>query len=213
MTTKTISTLTIRTLGEAKVSTMDRPAYLTTMASPVLLAEALHVASGRTRIRRAHTKTREEVRGGGRKPWAQKGTGRARHASIRSPIWVGGGTTFGPRSRKERIMPLSVTARRRALATALTAHAEMGALEVLRFVGEVPRKTKEVASVLQGKRGLLVILDRSHESFSRAARNIPSIRVAMADQVTLDDIIWAQQVWLDETALPLMAARATTASH
>src|SRR5687767_13595733 len=92
-----------RIFGEKKVTKVAAPAFLAVAASPLLLAQALHTSRKRTRIRRAHTKERAEVRGGGRKPWKQKGTGRSRHGSSRSPIWVGGGTTFGPRSRHERI--------------------------------------------------------------------------------------------------------------
>lgn len=201
--------LSVREFGSDKTTAMTVPAYLNAAAEPVLIAEALHVGRQRVRIRRAHTKDRQEVRGGGRKPWKQKGTGRARAASIRSPLWVGGGTTFGPRTRKERVLPLSVTARRLALASVLTAHTQSSTLEVVRFTQDVPLKTKEVVGKLQNRRGLLVLLDESHAGFARAARNLRSVRVRPASGVTLEDVVWAQHVWIDEAALPAVAARCT----
>jgi large subunit ribosomal protein L4 len=206
---KKAASLPVRVVGQAKTSKMDCPDYLMVSVSPVLIAEALHVARSRSRIRTAHTKIREEVRGGGKKPWAQKGTGRARHASTRSPLWVGGGVTFGPRTRKERITSLSATARRRAFAAALSTHVEAGVLEVIQMPKEVPTKTKDVVKETAGKRALLVVVSQDNAAFAQAVRNLPSVRVATADQVTLEDVVWAQNVWLDEAALPVIAARST----
>src|SRR3989344_4420590 len=101
---KTTNQLPVVVMGEQKQGEAPLPDFLTGTVSPLLLAQVRHTQRKRSRVRRAHTKERAEVRGGGRKPWKQKGTGRARHASTRSPIWVGGGTTFGPRVRKERVL-------------------------------------------------------------------------------------------------------------
>src|SRR5690606_29608732 len=94
------------------------------------------------------TKTRTEVRGGGRKPWRQKGTGRARHGSTRSPIWVGGGVTFGPKPRDYRqALPRKV--RRAALRSALSAKVNAGDLIVLDSLSLPEAKTKRMAEVLK----------------------------------------------------------------
>ncbi|MEK7556953.1 MAG: 50S ribosomal protein L4, partial [Patescibacteria group bacterium] len=123
---------------------MKTPEYLTKEVSPALLAQAVYTLHKRARVRTAHTKVRKEVRGGGRKPWKQKGTGRARHASIRSPIWVGGGVVFGPRVRKERVLELPSRMAKAALCGALAWHASAKTLGFVKVSGEIA-KTKEVA--------------------------------------------------------------------
>ena len=95
----------------------------------------------------AHTKDRSEVRGGGKKPWRQKGTGRARHGSNRSPIWVGGGVTFGPRNERNFKKNINRTAARRALACVLTARQRDGHLLVVDNL-ELDGKTKGAVEAL-----------------------------------------------------------------
>ena len=97
----------------------------------------------------AHTKTRGEVRGGGRKPWRQKGTGRARHGSIRSPLWIGGGVTFGPRPDRKFRRKINHRARRLALLSSLSAKVADAALVVVDDLDRVDRKTKQAAMLLQ----------------------------------------------------------------
>lgn len=180
------------------------PAFLKVEVSPALIAQAVHTLRKRTRIRRAHTKTRRDVRGGGRKPWKQKGTGRARHASIRSPIWVGGGTVFGPRARKERVVPLPKRMAKAALAGSLSAHAQAKTLEFVKVEGKAAR-TREVASALQGS-GILV-LGNDNVFFERAVRNLPRVKAFHVSQVTVQDILEAKTVWVDETALAALEKR------
>jgi len=180
------------------------PAYLKVEVSPLLLAQAMHTLSKRTRVRTAHTKTRKEVRGGGRKPWKQKGTGRARHASIRSPIWVGGGTVFGPRARKERVVELPKRMARAALAGALAFHAQNKTLEFVKITGEV-KKTKDVAAAVSDP-GLL-LLAAEHMALGRAARNVARLSVINVETVTVQDILQAPRVWVDEAALPTLEKR------
>src|SRR3989344_5071289 len=114
----TSTVLPVKNLAGKKVGEMDMGWASESTASAILLAQVLHTDVQHARIRRAHTKDRSEVRGGGRKPWKQKGTGRARASSIRSPIWVGGGITFGPRSRHEANKRLPAAQRRKALMAA-----------------------------------------------------------------------------------------------
>lgn len=96
----------------------------------------------------AHTKTRGEVRGGGRKPWRQKGTGRARHGSIRSPIWIGGGIVFGPRSERNFQRKINQRVRRQALLGSLSAKTAESAIILVDDFGPVNRKTKQAAKLL-----------------------------------------------------------------
>ncbi|MBI3251280.1 MAG: 50S ribosomal protein L4 [Candidatus Andersenbacteria bacterium] len=176
-------------------------------ASPVLIAEAVHVYNKRSRVRRAHTKDRAEVRGGGKKPWAQKHTGRARHASIRSPIWVGGGITFGPRSYKSRQVPLSQKQRKGALSGVLQQHVAARTLEFVRFAAEAPAKTKDFLASVNDPRGLLMIVGDSQEAAIRAGRNVPGLRVVTVQNLSTVDVLKAKRVWIDEAALPALQLR------
>lgn len=206
----TTATLPVKTLGSASKDTVAMPAYIAPVSTLALIARAIHTTHRRMRIRKAHTKTRPEVSGGGRKPWKQKGTGRSRHASTRSPIWVGGGITFGPRTRKETVHKTQLKERRKAFAGALSLHAENNTLSVLRFGKDVPAKTKEVAKDVAGKAGLLVILDASHMSAAHAMRNISNVRVRFAEKVLIRDIAHAHEVWIDEAALPIVEKRSVS---
>lgn len=187
-----------------KKAKLAMPAFLNVTVSPALLAQAVHTLHKRTRIRRANTKTRKEVCGGGKKPWKQKGTGRARHASIRSPIWVGGGTVFGPRSRKERVVELPRRMARQALAGSLATHAQAKTLEFVKVEGQVA-KTREVADALSGP-GVLVLGD-ANISLRRAVRNLPRVRAVSVNHVTVQDVLGAKKVWVDEAALAALEKR------
>jgi large subunit ribosomal protein L4 len=149
------------------------------------------------------TKTRSEVRGGGRKPWRQKGTGRARQGSTRAPHWEGGGVVFGPHPRSFRIdMPRKQ--RRLALRSALSAKAQDGGLLVLEsFEIEAP-KTKAVADLIRGvdsPRKVLVVLGSHNEMFEKSARNIPEVRLTLAGNLSVRDIIGADKVLITRDAI------------
>lgn len=151
----------------------------------------------------AHTKTRAEVRGGGRKPWRQKGLGRARHGSIRSPIWVGGGVAHGPRDRNY-VQRTPKKMRALALRGALSARASEGAVKVIgRFDWEVPR-TKPAASLLRdiGADGkALVVVDRSEEIAARSFRNLPQVILGRPGLLNTYDVLWAGTVIFSGLAL------------
>ncbi len=196
-----------RVLGESKATQIDTPAWMAKDIALDTIAQAVHVEQRRARIRRAHTKGRSEVRGGGRKPWKQKGTGRARAGSRRSPIWVGGGITFGPRARKERMLFQSKSQKRLALCGVLFAQAQREALEVVSLPDELPAKTKELVKMLGGVYGMLMIVDESHKDIARVAQNVPAVRVVLASRVTVKDVADAKTVWVDEKALPILESR------
>lgn len=134
--------------GQA-VGTRELPAAV--FGCPVnigILHQAVVAQTANARPVLAHTKTRGEVRGGGRKPWRQKGTGRARHGSIRSPLWIGGGITFGPRSNRNFRLKINARVRRQALLASLSAKAADVAMVVVDDLGPVDRKTKRAAILL-----------------------------------------------------------------
>lgn len=204
---KTALKLNVRTLEDAtSKKTVDSPVYFIS-APLIFIARAIHTTQKRMRIRTAHTKERAEVRGGGRKPWKQKGTGRSRHGSSRSPIWVGGGITFGPRSRKTRVLKTQLKERRRALAAAFALHANNGTLSLLQVPKEVPVKTSVIAKHLKGIRSALIVLDDSHAQLALAVRNIPTLTCREARSVTPADIMDAHEVWIDDAAMSIIEKR------
>lgn len=139
-----------------------------------LLAQALHVYFNNASTHLAHTKTRGEVRGGGRKPWKQKGTGNARAGSKRSPLWVGGGTTFGPRSRDAKL-DLPRKMRKAALISALSQKAADGSIKVISGFEKIQPKTKVMVNLftkLETKIPTLVVLAEKNKNVGLATRNI-----------------------------------------
>ncbi|TVP95028.1 MAG: 50S ribosomal protein L4 [Acholeplasmatales bacterium] len=137
------------------------------------------------------TKNRSEVRGGGRKPWRQKGTGRARQGSIRSPQWVGGGVVFGPTPRDYR-MKVNRKVRRLALKSALSSKVLGEQFVVLDALSLEAAKTKTMVEVLaslslQGK--IMIVLDAMDETIALAARNIPGVSVTTVEQASVYDLL------------------------
>ncbi len=157
-----------------------------------LVHQAVRVALANKRQVLASTKTREEVSGGGRKPWRQKGTGRARHGSIRSPLWKGGGVTFGPTSERNFKLKINKKMARKAFLTALSAKAKDGELLVLDGLKLSAPKTKEMAKIMknfsQVKNGLLALAEKS-EDIKRAGRNLPNLNIINIDNLNILDIL------------------------
>lgn len=207
--TTIVQTVPVRTLGKKSEKDAVAVPEFFAEALPVLIARTIHTTHKRMRIRRAHTKGRSEVRGGGRKPWKQKGTGRSRHGSIRSPIWVGGGITFGPRSRKTTIPKTQLKERRRALAGAFAMHVKNGSLSLLKLADAIPGKTKDMAKHMKGERSVLIVASDSHRELAKVVANIPTIRVRFASTVIPKDIVEAHAVWVDDAALKTLEVRCT----
>ncbi len=168
----------------------------------------------------AHTKGRGEVRGGGKKPWRQKGTGRARHASIRSPIWKGGGVAFGP--TKERIFTQKINKKMKRSALAMILSAKFKDKEIL-FVDNMSLskpKTKEASRVLKAlstrfigdvksKKGpsLILILPAKNQMIERAFSNIPRTEVISAQNMNARSLLEAKQLILTKESLPVIESR------
>ena len=150
------------------------------------------------------TKTRGMVRGGGRKPWKQKGTGRARAGSVRSPLWVGGGTVFGPAPRSHaKDMPRK--ARRLAIRCALSAKVAEGALVVVDNRTFDAPKTKDAVAMLTGfeaaDKKALIITDGENENVEKSSRNIEKVKALSNDCLNVYDILNAEKVLLAKDAV------------
>lgn len=163
-----------------------------------LVHQAVRVALANKRQVLASTKGRSEVRGGGRKPWRQKGTGRARHGSIRSPLWKGGGITFGPTSERNFKLKINKKMARKAFLTALSTKAKDSELLVLNDLKLSAPKTKEMAKILknfpQVKTGLLVLTSKKDENLKRAGRNLSNLRIINIDNLNILDILKYQHL-------------------
>ncbi|WP_080876136.1 50S ribosomal protein L4 [Oceanobacillus timonensis] len=136
-------------------------------------------------------KNRSEVRGGGRKPWRQKGTGRARQGSTRSPQWVGGGTVFGPTPRSYSYkLPKKV--RRLALKSALSSKVKEESLFVLDAITIDAPKTKEVINILNGlkvEEKALIVLSENNETIARSANNLQNVKVLTVEELNVLDLL------------------------
>ncbi|HYH10754.1 MAG TPA: 50S ribosomal protein L4 [Thermomicrobiales bacterium] len=149
------------------------------------------------------TKTRGEVRGGGRKPWRQKGTGRARQGTIRAPQWKGGGVVFGPHPRKyTQRMPRQM--RRLAIRSALSAKLRDDRVTVVSGLAEVEPKTRAMKQVLAGLpegRSVLVIMHEKVESIERAASNLEDVKTVVATMLSVRDLLKYDRVIVTEEAV------------
>lgn len=157
----------------------------------------------------ASTKTKGEVRGGGKKPWKQKHTGRARQGSIRNPHWRGGGVSFGPRPRSYE-QELSVKVRRLALKSAVVEKIREGQMVVLESLDRERTKTKEgrafLAKLPGGPRTVLVVVSRE-AGIDRPFRNLGNVLVGTAASVSAYDVLNARRLVVSKDALELLARR------
>lgn len=153
----------------------------------------------------ASTKTRSEVRGGGRKPWRQKGTGRARAGSIRSPLWRGGGVIFGPKPR-EYNLKMNRKERRLALRTAFVSRID-DLIVVEEFSEQLSRpKTKELVGAIarwgsQPEQKTLLILTERIDNIYLSARNVENLKLIAADQLNVYDLLHADKIVVTASAL------------
>jgi len=158
-----------------------------------LINEAVRYQKAAQRQIIAHAKTKSEVRGGGRKPWRQKGTGRARAGSIRSPIWIGGGVTFGPRKNKTFRFRMSKKARRKALFMALSSKVRDKELVLVDRIVLKEIKTKRLDHILSKlpskKESILIILPEHDRKMELSARNISKVKTLMAWCLNILDLL------------------------
>lgn len=157
-----------------------------------LVHQVLLAQSANRRQVSAHTKDRGEVSGGGKKPWRQKGTGRARHGSNRSPIWIGGGVTFGPRSDRNYKKAINRKMRRKALFAALSAKLRDDEVLIVDDIEPGEGKTKQLKEMLIGLpcsgMSTLIVLPDMNMPLIRAANNIPKVSTMQASDLNVYDI-------------------------
>jgi len=169
-----------------------------------VLHQAIVMQQANQRLGTAATKTRGFVRGGGKKPWRQKGTGRARSGSRRSPVWVGGGVVFGPHPRSYAFsMPRK--ARRLALRSALSAKVLAGELMVMEDISFGEPKTKNVLTMLGnlkiGDDKALIITAEENENVAKSSRNIPGIKNITSRGVNVYDLLYHDKVLITKDAI------------
>ena len=190
-----------------KVDTTELPAQI--FEAPIkrdLMHQALVRQLANARLGTHKTKSRGEVRGGGRKPWRQKGTGRARHGSRRSPIWVGGGKVHTPRPRDYSLkMPRKM--RRAALRSALTVKASQKEIVVLdKFAVQGP-KTKELIALLEtlvGSASTLILLAAADDNLEKSVSNLSSTKTLRANYLNVRDLLGFERVILPLEALDVI---------
>jgi large subunit ribosomal protein L4 len=203
-------TLPVMSERREKIGEVQVPAPL--IAGPVrgaLLHQMVLSQLASRRSGTAATKTKGFVSGGGKKPWRQKGTGRARAGSSRSPLWAGGGTIFGPQPR-DYSYRLPRSARRAALRAAIAARHADSALIVVDRIALPEPKTKQMAEYLRGlgvETSVLVVLDREDEIVERAARNLPNVKVLLEGGLNVYDILGRKTLVMTRAALEQVAAR------
>ncbi|SDN91920.1 50S ribosomal protein L4 [Alkalicoccus daliensis] len=168
-----------------------------------VLYEAVIMQQASRRQGTHKTKDRSEVRGGGIKPWRQKGTGRARHGSIRSPIWVGGGVTFGPTPRNYGYK-LPKKQRRLALKSALSSKVHEDNIRVVEELSFEAPKTKEMKAVLAGLSATtktLIVTADFNEAVALSARNLPGVTSVSAKGVNVLDLLTHEKLIITQEAV------------
>jgi large subunit ribosomal protein L4 len=191
----------------AKSPTLDKSVFEVEVKDQTLLHQAYvsYLANGRQAD--AKTLTRGLVRGGGKKPWRQKGTGRARHGSIRSPIWTGGGVTFGPTGQENHTKKLPLKAKRLAIRQALSLKHQAKGVVVAADFNPNEGKTKEAEKYLSqhqpAKRLLLVVESKTNE-ITRASRNLPGLEVIQPKYLNVFRVMNADKVVITNSALKVI---------
>ena len=186
----------------AEKTTLPKSVFAVEVRNHELLKLAYDAYLANNRLASATTKQRGEVRGGGKKPWRQKGTGRARFGSIRNPIWRGGGIVFGPRGNENYTKKISKTSKRVALRQALTVKAEKVLVADIKTTG----KTAEVAKFLKDNklnRRILIIAEKTEELI-RATNNIQEVLLVSPMYLNVFDIMNADNIVIEPKALEVI---------
>lgn len=203
---KTLKTDIYNQNGEKVGTTELNPTIFSAKINEQLMAQAVRVRLANARLGTAKTKGRREVAGGGRKPWRQKGTGRARQGSIRSPLWRGGGHTHPLRPR-EHSLKITKKMKRLALFSALSKKRIQGKIFVLDNLTLKETKTKAMAEILQklpiSKKALLVIPVKD-EKIERSIRNLASKKALEARLLNTYDVLNYESAVLLKDSLPVL---------
>ncbi|TVR25439.1 MAG: 50S ribosomal protein L4 [Nitriliruptor sp.] len=201
------TTIDVKDLAGTKVGSTDLPtAWFEGEINVPVMHQVVTAQLAAARQGTHKTKTRAQVRGGGAKPWRQKGTGRARQGSTRSPQWVGGGVAHG-RVPKDWSVRVNKKVKRVALRSALTDRANNDLVTVVRGLSFDAPKTKDAVAALSalGLEGrTLVVLAERDEATMRSFRNLPDVHTLVVDQLNTHDVVVSDVVVFDEDALDLI---------
>ena len=183
---------------------------------PALVQQVVLALAANVRRPWAHAKGRGEVRGGGRKPWRQKGTGRARHGSIRSPLWVGGGKAHGPVKTRDFSQKINKKMRRAALLSALSQKLKSHQVKIFDHLDVTSPKTKIAWSTLQPilkprdkKMDVLLVLAPENKNLFRAGRNLIKTKIVHAQSLNVTDVLNYKNVFIDQKAIGIIANNAS----
>lgn len=206
---KTISYPLINQAGEKSSTVRLNAEVFGIEPQSQVVFDAIQVYLSNRRQATAKTKYRSDVRGGGKKPWRQKGTGRARAGSRRSPIWVGGGAIHTPDGNQNYKLSMNKTAHNLALRSALSSAVETKKLIVLEDL-VLNGKTKEAAEVLkkieaEGK--VLLVSDKDDVNLDRSLRNLPGVKLVASDNVAVYDLVNADKVVLLKDIIKVLTER------
>lgn len=176
-----------------------------------LVYQVARILAANRRRRVAHAKGRGEVRGGGRKPWPQKGTGRARHGSIRSPLWKGGGVAHGPKKERQFKLKISQKMNQAAIASLLSEKARRNEVRVLEEFKPVQPKTKAAKAILDkflgtGKKmeTAVVLLPESGKEVMRSTRNLRNVKVMSAQNLNVLELLGRRMLIIARDAVPVL---------
>ena len=169
-----------------------------------VIYDAIRLATANARQGTHSVKTRSEVSGGGRKPWRQKGTGRARQGSTRAPHWIHGGVVFGPQTEKNYTLKMNRKERRLALKSALSYKVldnELIVLDELKLASAKTKEMKDILANLNVERNILVVVDELDENLILAARNLENVLLLQANEINTMDIVSAHVLIATEAAI------------
>lgn len=192
-----MATLDVYDTSREKVSQVDvSDAIFNAVIKDYLFYDVIRMQMANRRSGTASTKTRSDVRGGGKKPWRQKGTGRARAGTIRSPLWKGGGAVFGPKPRNYSIkVPKKV--KKTALCSALTLKRKEEKLFILDKIDLQEIKTKSFTNILESlgvKKALFI--DENNNNLQLSARNVPCVKVLPPEGLNLHDVLYFDHIFI-----------------
>lgn len=192
-----------------KIKDKSVPTYIFSLKiKPELVQQVVVAQASNQRQPLAHTKGRSDVRGGGRKPWKQKGTGRARHGSIRSPLWVGGGVTFGPTKERNFKKKINKKASQQALFMVLSDKLMANNFFAIDGFTLDEIKTKKFVEIMKRlpvkDKKTLVVLAKKDDKVAKSAGNLPNLRVIRLESLNILDLLSYPYLLMTEAAIDLL---------
>ncbi len=179
--------------------------------NPDLVHQAFVAFTSNARRPWAHTKDRSEVSGGGKKPWSQKHTGRSRHGSSRSPLWIGGGVTFGPRNEKDYSKKINAKMKKLALLSVLSKKIKDNDVKIVDDLNLEAPKTKKAAEVIKNlseKRDrVLLVVEPKNKTALLAFRNLPTVELSTPQSLNIYESLLSRKIFFEKDALSTFAKK------